>query len=472
MARRLTSFIVIGLVCAAAVPAVVGGDWRWQHAAAMCALSMAFCIAVVSRRIAKVRQEQVPDFLTVLLLFQIANKLMTIIALAFGQAYMNQYELQDLVELVYAFQGEAVFFAANVLFTAGWILVERRRTRAFGSAPIYSVKSLLSFYIIALFFSLMLRFGGIGGASGLMSSFALFSAIGAVGLLLSSKSRWGISGSYRFFTLLMMIPLIYLALISGTKGQLVVVALPFMVAGLNKGTTRLFGVLLPFVIFMLMIGIPLSQEMRAANWASTGRQENIGLTEGLSRVAERYADGNVIEVTTSTLVGFCNRANSAEIGGLVMRYAEQDGLLGMELVRLLPAIFIPRVLWPEKPVFRPGAWFTWYRGRSDSPETATTSTAMGLGTEFYWSFGAMGVLLISILGALYSVVWQALRRVSTLGISGFAGMYALLASAVRFEEMHMVYAIAGPVAFLAYSYVLVGFERALLPVFAGSAGRR
>jgi hypothetical protein len=61
------------------------------------------------------------------------------------------------------------------------------------------------------------------------------------------------------------------------------------------------------------------------------------------------------------------------------------------------AIFVPRFLWPEKPVFDQGAAYTVLIAGSN-----TSSTWMGLFAEAYWDFGWSGIPLVMIpLGAIY-----------------------------------------------------------------------
>jgi len=230
-------------------------------------------------------------------------------------------------------------------------------------------------------------------------------------------------------------------------------------------------VLVPLGLLLVVVGTPLSQEMRTANWESYGAREDIGIVEGLSRVWNRYLEDGAQQVVERTAIRFAHRASSAQTGGVVMRIAEQDGLIGVEPIRLLPAIFVPRILWPDKPTFQPGAWFSWYLGYATSPESATTATATMLGTEFYWMFGLFGLGLAFFLGMLYATAWRALMTLSRRGLMGIAGMYALLGTAVRFEETHAVYAIASPIITVVYAYLLLLIERGIRVVNATTAKR-
>jgi hypothetical protein len=61
--------------------------------------------------------------------------------------------------------------------------------------------------------------------------------------------------------------------------------------------------------------------------------------------------------------------------------------------------------------------------------------------------------------------------ISRRGLIGIAGMYALLGTAVRFEEAHAVYAIASPITIVIYAYLLLLIERAIRVVNATTAAR-
>ena len=361
-----------------------------------------------------------------------------------------------------------------ILFTAGWLIVERawpRRTPTLRQ-NVFERESLIVFYLVVTVAAFGLQRVGDLLSFGLLPTIIQYSAIATVGVLLCSKTGWGVGGSKAFLTALMFAPPGYLALTSGTKGAIVMVALPLLMAGLAKGGRRTLMVLVPFGVAMLLVGIPLSQEMRVANWESYGAREGIDIGEGLSRVSAQYAEDGAVVVVEKTTVKFAHRASSAQMGGVVMQLAQEDGLLGMEPIKLLPAIFVPRVLWPDKPIFRPGAWFTWYLGKADSPETATSATATMLGTEAYWMFGVAGLLLILGLGLLYALIWRKMVSLSERGLMGFAGMFAFLGSAVRFEELNVVYAISAPIITLIYVYFLVVAERFAWRVATKSGRRR
>ncbi len=453
--------------------ALIFGGTDWQGPAGVCLISMAFALAMARRRLPRVKSEGVPDFLTVFLTFQIFNKLLTVVSLAAGERHLAAYEASQLVEARFKFAAEWVHLAAMIFFSAGWLLVERLlRDRVRREGRTHSVQFLLGFYLVTTVLALALQRASFRLEFGLLSTIMQYSSLAAVGVLLASKTGWGVGGAKAILSVLLLVPATYLALTTGTKGALVVVALPLFMAALAKGVRRTLLVLIPFAMFMLIVGIPLSEEIRKANWESYGVREGIGIDEGWERVLSRYQAEGPVTVLERTAVRFAHRASSAQSGGVVMQVAEEDGLIGLEPIKLLPAIFIPRFLWPDKPMFQPGAWFAWYLGQAASPEDATSATATMLGTETYWMLGVPGLVLLAALGAMYAMIWQTLAALSARAVMGIAGMYAMLGAAVRFEESHVIYAISSPIITLVYVWALVAAERLGRDIMVAKAGHR
>lgn len=150
-----------------------------------------------------------------------------------------------------------------------------------------------------------------------------------------------------------------------------------------------------------------------------------------------------------------------------MQLAERDGLIGPVLIEGLVTIFVPRFLWPEKPTYAPGAWFTWYLGWASSPETATTSTATMLPTELYWMFGLAGVMIgMVVISIIYFHVWRFMIRESAKGIVPTVALFAMLGRTSGLEEVHTIYAISGPIILVVYVIILDRLMR-LMPWFGG-----
>lgn len=442
----------------------------WQAAVGACMLTQAFCLAVLFHRLPIVRSEVLPDFLTVYLLFQLLNKSFTMVSLAAGELYRDESWYDDIfVESTYQFQAELVFLAATGLFTLGWLEVERRQRFLSGGHIIGARQGLYSFYTVCMVTYFVLRVLPGGASLGLLPDFLRYGALGAVTALLGANPRMALGTRASLLPVLMLLPLLYLAAVSGMKSQMIVVCLPIIVSTIKYPSRVALGAMGGFALFLVALIVPLSQAMRTDDWISTRGVESIGLADGLSRVGDAYVDEGLAETVIHNAVWLCHRASSADIGGLVMQISANDGHIGSEPVKGILGIFIPRFLWADKPSYQPGAWFTWYLGKAYSPETATSSTATMLGTEIFWMYGALGVfVLMPALGAVYSLAWQGMRRLSSRGFMGLAGMLALLVNAPRFEESHAVYAASAPIIFLVYAVGLGAMEG----LFRAASGAR
>lgn len=93
--------------------------------------------------------------------------------------------------------------------------------------------------------------------------------------------------------------------------------------------------------------------------------------------------------------------------GFIVGEVERSGLQLGETMRNLEYAFIPRIIWPQKPIVSRGAWFTTYIGMAARPQEATSSTGMTAFGEWYWNFGIVGeVAGMFLIGILLSGLWR------------------------------------------------------------------
>jgi hypothetical protein len=92
----------------------------------------------------------------------------------------------------------------------------------------------------------------------------------------------------------------------------------------------------------------------------------------------------------------------------VARVVEEDGLRQGETLEYLAYAWIPRFLWPEKPVIAKGAWFAYRIGQARIFQgRITNSINMTIPGEFYLNFGWIGLLLGPFaFGGLLALFWQ------------------------------------------------------------------
>jgi hypothetical protein len=96
-----------------------------------------------------------------------------------------------------------------------------------------------------------------------------------------------------------------------------------------------------------------------------------------------------------------------QVTGFMVGEVDRSGLqLGSSMKDLYYA-FVPRIVWPEKPLVSRGAWFTTYLRMANSEAEATTSTGMTTVGEWYWNFGIAGAAAgMFLTGALLSGLWR------------------------------------------------------------------
>jgi hypothetical protein len=93
----------------------------------------------------------------------------------------------------------------------------------------------------------------------------------------------------------------------------------------------------------------------------------------------------------------------------VGRLVQDQGYLHGETLDYLSYAFIPRFLWPDKPIIQKGAWFAFQIGLAnvDSHGVIHNSINMTIPGELYLNYGWGGVWIgLTILGVLISALWR------------------------------------------------------------------
>ena len=446
----------------------------WVSTTGLLMLSQAFCAIQLMRRYRVVRYAVVPDLLTIFLIFKLIDDVVTLlgvlvqhsrftVAVTIQNAGLgaNWIDVAD----AYQAQAELAFLAATVVMVATWAVLERGRIVALWHEP--ASRNVWVTYAVSCITYFVLP-----GSLGQTRSLTGFFSIGALAVLLGGQSRFAFGKRDSICVYIAMLPLLADAFRSGMKGNVLLVLIPILLPMFRRLNAHRIAWLGVFLAFVLLIVFPFSQIWRDANWSQIqGRQpENIGLVEAGRRVAEQWQTKGVIETSVTSTAAWLSRGSSAQAGGLVMQIADEDGYLGPVLLQGLVTIFIPRFLWPDKPIYAPGAWFSWYLGIAESPESAKTATAMMLPTELYWEFGALGVLLgMALITAILFFCWMRLLKGAETSVISIVALFTLAIQGSGVQGMFAIYAISGPLILLIYVLVfrflhrLVAGKRRLPP---------
>jgi len=129
-------------------------------------------------------------------------------------------------------------------------------------------------------------------------------------------------------------------------------------------------------------------------------------TERISQLQELDAEKN--ENENSLFMRFSNFNQITN----VVEVVKTDGYYYGETLNYLAFAFIPRIIWPEKPLIQKGAWFAQKIGRGYVDETGRARNAINMTSsgELYLNFGMTGVLIGSLIfGFIISVFWSAVN---------------------------------------------------------------
>jgi hypothetical protein len=451
--------------------AIVYPESHWQATFGVLIISQTFCGVLAWRRFNMTRAAALPDFLTIYLFTRFASKTITIFATiasvnqdGMGKIAERLFELTP-IPLQHQFRAEIVFLAAIITFTLVWIRLERGSIQALWYAP--SPKVLWWTYKATFGLYLFLYITENGRSLGIIEDLLRLLSIGAIAVLLGGNTHYALGRRHCWLPLVALLPFFYLALLTGMKSEIGIVSLPILLPIVRQLTLKRMFLLIIFILFLILFVFPFSQAWRQINWLA---QEGVGIFGVATEVGRQLSGTGLLAIAAESISHWLLRGSSSQQGGLVMQLAERDGFLGPILIEGLMGIFIPRFLWSEKPLYMPGAWFTWYLGYAASPEEATTSTAMMLPTELYWMFGAAGVIIgMTILALLYFMCWRIIWHRSTKGVVPAIALFALLARSSNLEEAHTIYAISSPLIVIVYIIAFDHIQKIFWPYWTGAA---
>ncbi|MFN2399748.1 MAG: hypothetical protein ABR543_14095 [Gemmatimonadaceae bacterium] len=184
--------------------------------------------------------------------------------------------------------------------------------------------------------------------------------------------------------------------------------------------------------------------------------------EGLARItAVQQYEGLIPQgqqtVQEETLL---SRLTSFNQLSQVGRIVSEDGFLDGVTLEYLGFAFIPRFIWPEKPLIAKGAWFAWRIGQAYITPTGAYSNSvnMTVAGELYLNFGWLGVVMgcLSfgvILGALWSRTDFWVDEFNTLGSA--LGFYLLWVGLGLAADLQIIVTLAATyMLFVAGGYAL------------------
>lgn len=382
------------------------------------------------------------SFGAALLLLAVAFRLQALIdASFFGARVEELYRYPGVPTPEDAFllllKAETITLAGLLLVACAWRLGVGRRVER--HSFLLNVRAVppqmpLFVYLAALGVDVSTRVLGVSFGALTQLSATLF-MLGVASIYFVASRRGGRFGAV-LVAVLMALPMTFLALNKGMKSEMFVPLLPAAALfWIGYRSLLLRGAFVVLAVVVLAVSQAYVHYVRDIAWGSDGIQRVSpialigGFLDGLPSIDPREA----LDSTSS-------RVNMTVSHAITVALADHNGHEPGNVFGPIPATFIPRLLWPGKPVLQPGAAHTARILGIDAPlEEIRSATAAGFSAELYlggWWIGLVfGALAYGVLLA-WAQGW-ALRR--TPGFGHLSLCFLVAYWAFRFDENHVVY---------------------------------
>jgi hypothetical protein len=247
---------------------------------------------------------------------------------------------------------------------------------------------------------------------------------------------------------LLSLPFVFLASGSGMKESIILAILPTAISSWQvfRHPVSRAGLILAG---MVTIGLITSYVdfYRGEVW-NDDRQTSTG--QVLNDFVDRTHQSGLDDVTSTGAKGFIKRNNASVYRGWAVSIADERELHPDLVFSPLIYVFIPRILWPDKPLIRQGWEYSGLVFGQQYISWSGSSTAAGLYPSLYLGGGCfaviMGAILIGVLLALMTRIAFVVGGSTTAGVY----MFAMLPLVIRLDEAWTVGAITGPIISCVY----------------------
>lgn len=280
---------------------------------------------------------------------------------------------------------------------------------------------------------------------------ALGSMSNAIVLVEVLTSRKNTLGKYIGLSLVVLLQIL-IGLSSGALGQIALVMFFFLLIYLNVKKKLLIKTIIFFVIAIVFMN-PIKHEMRSSIGENSNKLNFIAKADvfiQLLKNPNKYSDvRGSFESTISRI----------DQGGLLAEVMVQSPryvpfALGKTYESLF-TIWIPRFLWPEKPISSVGnEWAHWY-GLLDSYDFSTSYNLPWL-VEFYVNFGVSGVLVGMFLCGL-GFAWLKVRLCSEQSSTLEYSIAVAILITLWFEESNFALTVGGLVIYSITCFFYIKF---------------
>lgn len=251
---------------------------------------------------------------------------------------------------------------------------------------------------------------------------------------------------------LMGSPFLYIALGTGMKENIFVAILPLAIVlwlGSKSIVSRITLILSGLVLIALITSYV--GYYRAQVWSA---HRDVELEEVLEEYVAEITNGSFLAAVEYGLLQFSERSNSSIHHGWAVSYADTYGYEPHLVFAPMLYVFIPRMIWRDKPDIRQGWEYSGLLFGDDYLINSDSSSAAGMFAGFYlgagWiavGLGAIGIGLV--MATLTALSWK-------IGGATFTALFtfAMIPYAMRVEENWAVGGLAGPIVNFGFLVVI------------------
>jgi len=351
-------------------------------------------------------------------------------------------------------RGEAMTVVGTLLVVYGWSRFYFRNTPADSilmTTSLHTDRKVNLGYWVMYFLPLLIMavIGLLGfesaGALGSLVNVASISALLAI-LALSRPKAGRSTNRSVLLVVLLGLPYVFLALGSGMKENLIVSLLPLAVRMWQtyRSLSARVGLI---VVGLLVLSLIASFVSLYRDYVWYQQSE----TSAIAVLQELASSPDPVELVATGGQVFLHRINALYHRGWAVDIGDNLGARPDAIFGPLLYIFIPRFVWPDKPLIQPGLEHSALVFGEDFLVWSTSSTAAGFFPALYMGGGYLAVIVASLgLGWMVARLQQVVAAARIAHAASIYGMYMCL-YALRLDENFPVYMLSSPIIVVVYT---------------------
>lgn len=403
------------------------------------------------------------SFGALLLLVGALNRVLYIADYLFAGARFNEWPFYVESPQLAVFKGEVITVLGTLATVLFWKLSGGAKISPMmvmrDAGTTYRI--LLVSYLIALIAMLMSKLLPAAAAEfGQLLPSLL--GLGLVSAYLIPATKLRNSLSRLLLVSLLSVPFIILASGSGMKENIILALLPSVISAWQCFRNPIVRALM-IGIGLLALGLITAYVnfYRAELWQASSRPQKEAVLQDF--MDELGRDG-ISKTASGSFPEFIERNNASVHRGWAVSIADERSHYPELVFAPMLYVFIPRAIWPEKPIIRQGWEYSGVVFGEEYIAWSGSSTAAGLYPSLYLGGGWIGVIFGAIL------IGFLLGKMSLVALKfggpTAAGLYvfSMLPFILRLDETWTVGAISGPVVGCAYVLLIVTVAKSIATV--------